>query len=238
MTQGKDKPRAVLYSRVSVKNGNDSLEAQTAACRKLARAQRFSIVGEFQDDGLSGTLGSEEREGLSLALAMLEDREADVLVVLRGDRLARRLHVHEAILARIWRHGGRVFEADGEREVLEDDASDPMRTFTRQVLAAAAELERGMIVARMQAGRRRARERGDYIGGNPPFGFEIGKGGKLVPAASEQAELRRVHKLAARLRYPESHPRYAGKPRVREIARECGQRPEWVRRVLEREPAK
>jgi DNA invertase Pin-like site-specific DNA recombinase len=100
-------------------------------------------------------------------LTLIEKQSVDGLVVARLDRLARTLTVQEAVLAHVWKHGGKVFSCD-VGEVFEDDPSDPMRTFVRQVMGAAAQLERGMIAARMRAGRERKAEKGGSAYGAPP----------------------------------------------------------------------
>ena len=74
------------------------------------------------------------------------------------DRLARDLMTQEAALGRVWRHDGRVFTVD-KGEILADDPADPMRTAFRQMLGVFAQLERGMIRARMDAGRQAKNER-------------------------------------------------------------------------------
>ncbi len=63
--------------------------------------------------------------------------------------------MQEAILAQAWAAGGRVFAADAG-EILADDADDPMRIAMRQMMGVFAQLERGMIRARMARGKRRA----------------------------------------------------------------------------------
>ena len=55
----------------------------------------------------------------------------------------------------------------------------PMRTFVRQVMGAAAQLERGLVAARMQGGRRRSASKGGYLGGKVPYGYAL-ENGKLV----------------------------------------------------------
>jgi DNA invertase Pin-like site-specific DNA recombinase len=225
-----EKLRLVGYVRQSVANGGDSLEAQADAIRAWAKAEGHRIVASFEDDGISGTLDETERPGLSLALAMLEDGEADGIIVHRLDRLARRLHVSEAIFAKVWRWGGHVFAVDGG-EVIEADSSDPMRVFVRQVLGATAELERNMVVARVQRGRQRAAEQGRYLGGSIPYGYRLADDRKtLVEIPEEQALVKRIRKLAEKLRHED------GTPKVREIARAVERRPEFVRRILTRAP--
>ncbi len=88
----------------------------------------------------------EDRPGLGAALVALESGEAEGLIVHRLDRLARELHVQKVALAHAWNVGDHVcvFEVV-EGEVPRDDPNDPHRRFLRQVVGAAAELERGLI---------------------------------------------------------------------------------------------
>jgi len=215
--------RAVVYARVSVSNGSDSLDAQRDYCREYADSIGAVVVEEYEDDGISGTRGGDEREGLSATLSAIVEGRADVLIVHRLDRLARELHLQEAILARAWDAGGEVHETISG-VVLQDDPSDPMRTFARQVCGAARQLERGLIVARMQGGRRRARAAGRHIGGHRPYGYTIdADSGNLNPLPPEQAVIARIRELRA-----------AGLG-LRAIGREVGLHVEQVRRILARE---
>jgi DNA invertase Pin-like site-specific DNA recombinase len=170
--------RLVSYGRTSSLNGagQDSLEAQAEHCRDWALAEDHEIVAVFEDEAMSGQLPVEQRPGLLAALMALEDGSADGLVMHRVDRLARELHVQEAALAQAWAAGDHVavFEAV-EGEIKRDDPDDPHRTFLRQVLGAAAQLERGLVKARLQGGRRRKASKGGYIGGkvNAKYGYDL-----------------------------------------------------------------
>jgi DNA invertase Pin-like site-specific DNA recombinase len=186
--------RLVSYTRQSVQNGGDSLEAQLDAILTWTAEVGSVLIAEFTDDGLSGTLDEDGRPGLAGAILAIEEGRADALIIHRLDRLARALHIQEAILSRVWKAGGRVFTVDGN-EVLQDDPSDPYRTFVRQVMGAAAQLERGMIRARMQAGRKRARANGRHIGGSAPYGFTIATDGTLQALESEQETIRRIARM-------------------------------------------
>jgi DNA invertase Pin-like site-specific DNA recombinase len=168
--------KLVAYVRTSTRGGNgDSLAAQEDACRRWAEAEGHEVMAVQRDDGVSGGKPVDERPGLAAALVAIEAGDGDGILVHNVDRLARELHVQEAALDRAWRAGGRVFETfDGE--IARDDPDDPQRTFLRQVLGAAAQLERGLIRARLARGRRRKRERGGYTGGPRlarPFGWRL-----------------------------------------------------------------
>lgn len=189
--------RLVAYARTSTANGpsGDSLAAQEEACRRWAAANGHEVVAVRRDSGVSGGKPVDERPGLAAALVAIEDGEAEGVVVHNVDRLARELHVQEAALDRAWRADGSVFETfDGE--IPRDDPGDPQRTFLRQVLGAAAQLERGLIRARLARGRARKRERGGYSGGpTVPFGQRVegrGEGARLVPDPEAARTVERI----------------------------------------------
>jgi len=69
-----------------------------------------------------------------------------------------------------------------------------MRTAMRQMVGVFAQLERGMIAARMRAGRRLKAERGGYTGGGIPLGYRAA-GGELVVHADEAATRARIFEL-------------------------------------------
>lgn len=103
-------------------------------------------------------------------------------------------------MAQAWNCGAhvRVFEAVGG-ELLRDDPEDPHRTFLRQVLGAAAQLERGLIVARLQGGRRRKAAAGGWTGGHRlhgRYGYRV-QDGAYVPVEVEQRVIARMGELRA-----------------------------------------
>jgi DNA invertase Pin-like site-specific DNA recombinase len=64
------------------------------------------------------------------------------------------------------------------------------------VLAAAAELERGLIGERTSAAMRQRLNEGRYIGGRAPYGLQ-NVDGALVPVESEQATIALARELRA-----------------------------------------
>ncbi|RYF59548.1 MAG: recombinase family protein, partial [Comamonadaceae bacterium] len=142
-----------LYTRVStaVQVRGESLTEQDADGRAWAERCGHSVFRTYTDAGLSGRLPASERPGLAAALEALSAGLIDGLVIRDLDRLARELTVQEAVLGHIWsRPDAVVFEYASGREVLRDDPDDPMRTFVRQVMGAASELERGLIAKRLR----------------------------------------------------------------------------------------
>jgi DNA invertase Pin-like site-specific DNA recombinase len=171
------------------------LDVQLDAVQRWVQASGHDLIAVLRDEGISGTRDAADRPGLSDVVTAVESGVAQGLVVARLDRLARSLTVQEAVLATVLKAGGKVFSVD-VGEVLEDDPDDPMRTFVRQVMGAAAQLERGMIAARLRAGRRQKHLSGGFAYGSPPLGYRSVKG-ELVPDLEEQRALARIRQLRA-----------------------------------------
>lgn len=189
--------KLVGYLRVSTETQAEKglgLEVQAAAIKTWAKANKQMLVDNFyRDEGLSGSLPATDRPGLAAALNAVQRGRANGLVVARLDRVARKLTVQEAVLARVWEADGHVFTVDSG-EILRDDADDPMRTAMRHMIGVFAQFERGTIVARMKAGRQMKAAAGGYAFGAPPLGMAA-EGGELVPVAAEQETLRRIADL-------------------------------------------
>jgi DNA invertase Pin-like site-specific DNA recombinase len=188
--------KLIAYLRVSTDLQADQglgLDVQRKGIRAWATSNGHRIVGWHSDEGISGSNGFEARQALLDALNDLEDGKAAGLVVYRLDRLARKLTVQEATLARVWALGCSVHSVD-LGEVPQDDPDDPMRTALRQMVGVFAQLERGMIAARLRAGRRLKAERGGYAGGAPSFGVRA-EGRELVLDELEQRTIARIQDL-------------------------------------------
>lgn len=170
--------RLVAYGRVSTSGQMDGYgpDVQEKAMRKWARTHKHTIVDVLFDGAVSGTVDGDERPALAEALAMVADGRADAVLIPNLDRLARELTVQEGALTVVWAHGGRVFAVD-QGEILPDDTDDPMRTFVRQVMGAAAQLERGLIAKRLKSGRAAKKAAGGYAGGAPAYGQRAADGG-------------------------------------------------------------
>ncbi len=190
------------------------------------------IVLCTRDEGVSGSRGVDGRPGLHDSLVAIRDGAADGLVVYRLDRLARLLTVQEATLATVWRFGGVVFAID-IGVVPRDDPDDPMKTALRQMVGVFAQLERGMIAARLRAGRRLKADRGGYAGfGSPPYGMRA-LDGELAREDHEQKAISLIRQLSRNgcsLREIVAELEAAGhKPK-----RAARWHPETVRRIVSR----
>ena len=199
--------RLAAYLRVSTEAQTDGLglEVQADAIERWARENGHRIVATFTDAGVSGSNGIEGRVGLTDALLALKDGHADGFVVAKLDPLACSLTVQEGTLRKLWDLGATVFAVD-LGEVPEGDPDDPMRTALRQMVGVFAQLERGMITARLRDGRAKKAAKGGFAYGAPPYGYPA-VDGELAPDPDEQAILARIRDMRDR---GESLPHIAG----------------------------
>jgi DNA invertase Pin-like site-specific DNA recombinase len=149
--------RAALYARVSTANGSQDPEMQLRELREYVSSRGFELVGEYVDNGVSGT--KEKRPALDRLIADAHRRRFDVLLCWKLDRVGRSLRHLVNLLAEL--------EALGIAFVaLRDnlDLTTPAGRLMFQVIGAMAEFERSLIVERVRAGMRNARARGKRIG--------------------------------------------------------------------------
>ena len=176
--------RVVAYLRVSsngqVEHGY-GLESQEHACRERAKAIGADIVAVVREEGVSGK--DAERPSLAEALGMVENGEADSIMVYRLDRLARDLVLQEIFIREIAAAGGVLLSSSAsEDEVLRDDTADPARTLMRQMLGAYAQYERSMITLRLARGRAAKRRAGKQTIEAGDFdSYKAGKGSGSYP---------------------------------------------------------
>ena len=81
---------AVIYARVSTKGQADtgtSIETQLKVCRKWCEHEGVEVIGEFHDDGVSGT--TTDRDAFSSMFGAIIYKKPFYLVVYDSDRLTR-----------------------------------------------------------------------------------------------------------------------------------------------------
>jgi DNA invertase Pin-like site-specific DNA recombinase len=190
--------RLVAYVRVSTKGqADDGLGRvdQEKRIRTWCKRNGHTLCGAVAFDQASGTTPVDQRDGFVDALNRIRGGHCEGLISLNLGRIARLLTVQEAALAMVWASGGRVFTVDAG-EVLQDDPDDPMRTAIRQMMAVFHQLDRAMIVARLQGGRQVKAAQGGYAYGSPRFG-QRAEDHALVDHDAEQATVGRILELHA-----------------------------------------
>lgn len=186
--------RAAIYLRVSTTDqateGN-GLEAQRHGTMAAAVVKGWTPVCEFEDAGISGSLGEADRPGLAALLAAVEAGEVNAVIVSALDRLGRSTSKTIELVKRLQAAGCELISC---RESL--DTATPAGWFMLTVFAALAQMERDVIVGRTTAGRNVRGSRDGERGGRLPLGYRrIFRDGKAVGVEVDQegaAVVRRI----------------------------------------------
>ena len=180
--------RIAIYARVSTTT-HQSVEMQLRDLRELADCRGFEIVGEYCDEGISGSKDS--RPGLNRLLADAEAGKFSVVLVWKLDRLGRSL-VHLVRLMEDFRRLG--IELVSFSEGL--DFTTTTGKLLYQIICAFAEFERDCIRERVRAGMRNAKAKGKRIG-RPPRTWLSEETRKDIALAYQRGE-GSLRQLAAR----------------------------------------
>lgn len=146
--------KAAVYCRVSTDQQNTAM--QEADLTAYAAARGYEVFRVYKDV-MSGTTSS--RPELDAMMGDARKRRFGVVLCWRFDRFARSTkHLLSALDE--FRHLGIDFVSFQENI----DTSNPLGRAVFTIVSAVAELERNLIVERVRAGVRRARESGKHIG--------------------------------------------------------------------------
>jgi site-specific DNA recombinase len=160
--------RAVLYSRVSTddqaKHGT-GLDLQLDHGRQVIERNGWTTVGEYTDDGISGTVL--HRPALDRLLAACRAGEVDVMVVYDWTRLGRKDSVSATIREELEESGVRLC-VNGQ---VYDSTDEAM--FMGTVFGGAGTLDKRKAVRRMTEGLHQRAKQGAYTGGMTPYGVTL-----------------------------------------------------------------
>jgi len=149
--------RVAIYARVST--DRQTTAQQLSELRSAAKRHGWRIVGEYIDQGISGSKGRDQRPQLDAMLKASARREFDVIAAWSVDRLGRSLTHLIALLDEI--HGKGVDLYLHQQGL---DTSTPSGKALFQMCGVFAEFERAMIRERVRAGLKRARSEGTRLG--------------------------------------------------------------------------
>jgi len=167
---GKTLTPAFGYLRVSGHGqlDGDGEERQKATISAFASRKGFEIIRWFFDGAVSGDLGVLDRPKFAEMLALTGPATATVVLVERGDRLGRSLMVCELACMEAGKQGVTILDCSADIDLTCSDAPD--RVFLRQIVGAAAQLNKNLAIQRMAAARKRIRESGRRCEGVRPYG--------------------------------------------------------------------
>jgi DNA invertase Pin-like site-specific DNA recombinase len=160
---------AVIYTRQSLDKTGDGLgiARQVEACQRLCEARAWPVATIIEDNDRSASRGV--REGYAELLAMIENRAVDRVVVLRLDRLLRRVTDLEALIELTERTGVKITTVEGDL-----DLSNPSGRLMGRIMASVARGEIETKSARQKLANAQAAAAGKPHGSRRPYGYEAG----------------------------------------------------------------
>ena len=166
--------RCAIYTRVSSDNGLEqdfnSLDAQREAGVAYIRSQAHEgwvlASGHFDDGGYSG--GSLDRPALTMLLEAVEQRQIDVIVVYKVDRLTRSLADFAKLVE--------IFDAHGVSFISitqSFNTTTSMGRLTLNMLLSFAQFEREVTGERIRDKIAASKKKGIWVGGVVPLGYRV-----------------------------------------------------------------
>jgi DNA invertase Pin-like site-specific DNA recombinase len=177
--------RVALYVRVSTveqHTGNQRLELQAVAER-----HGWQVTAVYEDAGISGAKGRNQRPGLDALMKAVARREVDMVAAWSVDRLGRSLTDLLDVLRDLHAKGVDLFL---HQQGL--DTSTPSGRAMFQMLGVFAEFERSMIRERVMAGLARAKADGTKLGRRTIENAEAKKAQAIRTMLSEGVGVRRI----------------------------------------------
>lgn len=183
--------KAVLYLRLSRDDDNpgesESIQNQRSLLQAYAAREGLSIVGEYVDDGWSGT--SFDRPRFQAMLRDMEQHRFEVVLVKDLSRLGRDYIQTGRYLELVFpEHGVRLIAVgDGIDTARADTDLAPFRNVINEMYARDTSRKiRGALHAKMQAGK--------YIGNFAPYGYQKDPKDKnhLIPDERAAIVVRRI----------------------------------------------
>ena len=179
--------RVALYLRCST--SEQTTRNQRRELKAVAERHGWEIVKVFEDAGVSGGKGRDERPGLDELLKAVARREIDMVAAWSVDRLGRSLMDLLAVLKELHaKHVDLFLHQQGL------DTSTPSGRAMFQMLGVFAEFERAMIRERVMSGLARARAEGKALGRRR---VEDCEPGKVKAARAMRAKGAGYRKIAA-----------------------------------------
>jgi DNA invertase Pin-like site-specific DNA recombinase len=185
--------RCAVYTRKSSEEGLEqdfnSLHAQREACEAYIRSQGGEgwrlVKAAYDDGGLSG--GNMERPALQRLLADIRQKQVDLVVVYKVDRLTRSLMDFAKIVEEFDRHGVSIVAVTQQF-----NTTTSMGRLTLNVLLSFAQFEREVTAERIRDKIAASKRKGMWMGGNVPLGYNV-QNRKLVVNQEEARTVRLIY---------------------------------------------
>ncbi|MFG1465289.1 recombinase family protein [Xanthobacter sp. DSM 24535] len=157
--------RVAFYFRVSTHD--QTTENQRRELQAVADKAGWNVVATFEDAGISGAKGRQQRPGYDALLKAITRREVDMVAAWSVDRLGRSMPDLVAFLSDLHARGADLYL---HQQAM--DTTTPSGRAMFQMMGVFAEFERAMIQERVKAGLARARAEGRKLG-RPTIGTDM-----------------------------------------------------------------
>jgi DNA invertase Pin-like site-specific DNA recombinase len=174
------------WTRVST--SEQTTRNQRRELHEVAERHGWEVMAVFEDAGISGAKGRDERPGFDALAKAIARRELDMVAAWSVDRLGRSLMDLLGFLTDLHAKGVHLFL---HQQGL--DTSTPSGRAMFQMLGVFAEFERAMIRERVMAGLARARSEGKQLGRRP---VEQAKARKVKAALALRAQGIGIRRIA------------------------------------------
>ena len=154
-----------FYLRVST--GDQTTANQRRELEAVAAKAGWNVVAVFEDAGISGSKGREQRPGYDALLKAVTRREVDLVAAWSVDRIGRSMPDLVSFLTELHARGADLYL---HQQAL--DTSTPAGRAMFQMMGVFAEFERSMIQERVKAGLARTKAAGTKLG-RPTVGDEV-----------------------------------------------------------------
>lgn len=163
--------KVVAYARISSESqvDNTSIEEQIRKIRAYCISQDLQLVKVFIDEGLSGS--NIERKSYTEMIQYITDKKNEVtsVVVLKADRIHRRLKNLLIMIEDVLEPNGVAFISVSEKF----DTSTAQGMLFLQMIGSFGEFERKVINERTKGGRISTAKKNKYAGGQVPYGYLV-----------------------------------------------------------------
>ncbi|MBI4032743.1 recombinase family protein [Candidatus Berkelbacteria bacterium] len=175
-------PRAAIYARVSTAEQVEghSIDAQIERLRAYAGDHGFRLAGEYVDPGFQGD--TDDRPALRRLMAHARAREFEIVLVYRFDRIFREVRLFLNTEHELRQHGVRLISIT---EAIDDTHEGRLQLLIK---GSFAEYEKAVIRERSNLGRIRAAKEGKWMGGPPPYGYDLNPDTSRLVVNEEEAK--------------------------------------------------
>ena len=155
---------AVIYARVSSMGDRQSTERQIEDLTRYAEDKGYDIVKVFQEH-ISGAKSNQERGALSECLEFCKAERPGTLMVTELSRLGRSTVEVLKAVEELTATGVNTYILDLNLSTLDERGEEnPVAKMVLTVLALGAEMERKLILGRLNSGRTLAKSKGIKMG--------------------------------------------------------------------------